>query len=393
MVFSAVTMMGELALAATYYVSNSTANSWTVGKDSNPCTATNAPCLSILGGLAKMSSGDTLIINDGTYVESLDDAVPSGGGTEATRTIVKCLRPRACTLDASFWAWNFTNSDTSWITIQDMVICCGESVLVRLGTRSSLPTTDFPHHMRFQGNDIHSSSLYCVYTGHGEFIEFINNKIHDCQGQGIYAIFRDSTFRGNEVYRTGMANVPGKNQAMQVSTSGGMTPKGNLIEANTFHHGPGDCLTFGSASSHTVRRNLFYSCGGHGLGAITGTGVIDNSLLDHNVFYGNGQGLVMSDTHSTGNRVRNNIAVGNIGYQIYVCGSCGTMATNLTTGSPTIIWTNPAYGVFTLRTGSPAIDVCTDIGLPFTGYAPDCGALEAGTDTTAPLRPVILSVE
>ncbi len=385
------------ANATSFYVSKSTANGWSIGNDNNACTGANAPCLSIAGGLAKMSAGDTLLINDGTYTESLDDAVPSGGGTEASRTVVRCFRALACTLDASFLAWNFVNSDTNWITIQDMVICCGSTVLVRLGTTSSLPTTNYPHHIRIQNNDIHTSSLYCVYTGHGQFNEFINNKIHNCSEQGVYAIFRDSLFRGNEVYAVGTASVSGKNQGMQVITSGLNTPTGNLIEGNTFHHVSGDCLLFAGTSGNTVRRNVFYSCGGTGIRAGAGVGDIDTTDIDHNTFYGNGHGLIISDTNSAGNFIRNNAAVGNSGTQISVCSGCGTTTTNLTTGAPATIWANPVSADFSLRNGSPAIDVCTPIGLPYTGSAPDCGAFESAgggnVDTTPPLPPSGLVVQ
>lgn len=387
---------GEKAHAATYYVSKSTANSWSIGKDSNTCATMSAPCLSIGGGLSKMSSGDTLIINDGTYSESLDDAVPSGGGTEATRTVVKCFKVLACTLDASFFAWSFVNSDTNWITIQDMVICCGGNILVTLRTTSTLPTTNYPHHIRIQNNDIHTSSIYCVYTGHGQFNEFINNSIHNCGEQGVYAIFRDSIFRGNDVYSAGTANVLNKNQLMQVQTSGGQKPTGNVIEGNRFHDGPGDCLIFTVTSANIVRRNLFYSCVSAGIRVSAGAGNIDDSKIDHNTFYGNGTGLVISNTASRGNQIRNNAAVGNMGTQISICSGCGTTTTNLTTGTPTLIWTNPASRDFTLRTGSSAIDACSDIGLPFNGSFPDCGALESGAsvgDTASPEPPKNLRVQ
>ena len=61
--------------AATYYVCNSgsaclsgSANTdWATGSDSNACTSRGAPCATINGGIGKMSSGDTVIIGNGTY--------------------------------------------------------------------------------------------------------------------------------------------------------------------------------------------------------------------------------------------------------------------------------------------------------------------------------------
>jgi hypothetical protein len=384
----------ETARASTYYVSKSTANGWSTGSDSSACTATNTPCLSIAGGLAKMSSGDTLIINDGTYVESLDDLVPSGGGTEGSRTVVKCFKPRACTLDASFWAWNFVNSDTNWITVQDMVICCGDSVLVRLGTSSSVPTTNYPHHMRFQNNEIHTSKIYPIYTGHGYGNEWLSNTIHDCGEQCVYLLEMDSLWRGNEFYR-----VLNGAQFITMHTSGGMSSSNVLIENNYLH----DCIgghwmtmvgiEIGNTSGHTIRRNVITNCAVAGIRATTG--VVTDTEIDHNVLYGNGTGIAITSAASTGNKIRNNIALGNAGAQISICSGCGVEVTNLTVGVPTDIWTSPANRVFTLKAGSAAIDRGSPIGLPFNGYAPDCGAYETGIvmDTTAPRPPVILSLE
>ena len=234
LVLSLIVLFDESVLAATYYVSQSTANGWSNGSDSNACTATSAPCLTIDGGLRKMSSGDMLIINDGTYVESLDDLVPSGGGTEATRTTVKCFKALACTLDASYFAWRFVGSNTSWITIQDMKICCGVTALVALHTKSSLPTTDYPHHMRFQNNEIYNSTIYPIYTGHGSSNEWLNNKIHDCGEQCVYLLETNSVWRGNEIYR-----ALNGSQLITMHVSGGMGSANALIEGNYFH----DCVS------------------------------------------------------------------------------------------------------------------------------------------------------
>jgi hypothetical protein len=394
MVLNLILVLDESAVAATYYVSKSTANGWSLGSDSNACSTTHAPCLSISGGLSKMSSGDMLIINDGTYVESLDDMVPSGGGTESSRTIVKCFRPRACTLDASFWAWNFVNSDTNWITIQDMVICCGETVLVRLGTTSPVPTTDYPHHMRFQNNEIHTGALYLIYTGHGDSNEWLNNTIHDCGEQCVYLLETNSVWRGNELYRA----LNGL-QFFTMHVSGGMSSENVTIEGNYLH----DCvpgtiskmvgIEIGSTGGHKIRRNIITNCAIAGIRAAIGS--MTDANIDHNVLYANGIGIAITGAGSAGNQIRNNIALGNTVSQISLCSGCGIETTNLTTGVPTDIWTSPANRIFTLKAGSLAIDRGTPIGLPFNGYAPDCGAYESGTviDTTPPQRPVILSLQ
>jgi hypothetical protein len=359
----------SLAEATTFYVGKS-------GSDANPCATAQSSTagnrkLTIASGLSCLtaSAGDTLIIGDGTYVESLDDAVPSGGGTDATRTIVKCENARACTLDASFWAWRFVDSNTSWITIQDMKVCCGISTLVALHSSG----TTWPHHIRIQNNEIYSNtSSNCVYTGHGQFNEFLNNTIHDCWTVGFYALSRDSVFRGNEVHTTGLGGVGGQSALLQFTTSSGLTASNNLVEENVFRNGPTQCIVFGAVGGQIIRRNVFRSCV-TGLSIETGTGSTSNTDIDQNTFYGNGTGIRISAA-GTNNRCRNNLAVGNT-TNISITGTC-TQTDNLTTGTVTDIWVDPANGDLRLKAGSVAIDGGTDIGLAYNGSAPDQGAFE-----------------
>jgi hypothetical protein len=46
---------------------NANSSGWSSGSNSNSCTNKAAPCLNYTGAFAKMASGDTLIIGDGTY--------------------------------------------------------------------------------------------------------------------------------------------------------------------------------------------------------------------------------------------------------------------------------------------------------------------------------------
>ena len=57
---------------ATYYVSKSNANSslgYVVGNDSNNGTSPGTPWLTISKAVATATDGDTIYVNDGTYVD------------------------------------------------------------------------------------------------------------------------------------------------------------------------------------------------------------------------------------------------------------------------------------------------------------------------------------
>ena len=54
-------------MATTYYVSQSTANGWSVGVDTNNGLSITTPFLTLEKALNAMGAGDTCIVNDGTY--------------------------------------------------------------------------------------------------------------------------------------------------------------------------------------------------------------------------------------------------------------------------------------------------------------------------------------
>jgi len=61
------------ASAATIYVSNSSSNGYAIGNNSNTYTQAqnkSTPKLTVAGGISVAQSGDTIVINNGTYVES-----------------------------------------------------------------------------------------------------------------------------------------------------------------------------------------------------------------------------------------------------------------------------------------------------------------------------------
>jgi hypothetical protein len=76
------------AAGNTYYVCdtgtscNANSSGWNTGNDANACTSKSSPCKTIKGGVGKISSGDTLIIGNGTYVGS-DNMLANPGGEMA----------------------------------------------------------------------------------------------------------------------------------------------------------------------------------------------------------------------------------------------------------------------------------------------------------------------
>src|SRR5262245_3250642 len=81
------------AQANTYYVrTNGLADASMCGTIANIDDQAHSRS-TINNGLNCLSSGDTLVIHTGTYIEKISTVlgsnVPSGGGTDATRTVIK----------------------------------------------------------------------------------------------------------------------------------------------------------------------------------------------------------------------------------------------------------------------------------------------------------------
>lgn len=83
------------SLATTYYVCgngttcNTGGTGWSTGNNSNSCTSKSSPCLTINGGIDKMSANDTLIVGNGTYANDPIGTFPSGTGGNYTTIITE----------------------------------------------------------------------------------------------------------------------------------------------------------------------------------------------------------------------------------------------------------------------------------------------------------------
>lgn len=379
------------AWATTYYVNKS-------GSDANSCTtaqsATDANAkLTITAGASCLSASDTLIVGNGTYTEALTNPLPSGS-TSTTPTTMKCENQRQCTIQPGSGSDNgiLLNAARNNIKIDGFVIdmqnrVTGSGTTIRTSTTivfsNLIITNNELKNTRDDGLVIGDSTTGCTISG---------NYIHD---------LTINTDPSNLMYIRGSDCVIEHNHfknaeyAMTVRSTTGSGGQRNIIRNNFFEHIGFNSADAGSrvinisstvssdANANSFYNNIFWDFNHKGITIATSyTKFYNNSMYD----LGNGStGIEVQSASSNSSLINNIVRVA--GTAISNSGTSTTQTTNLTTGTVTDIWIDPATGNLSLKEASAAIDAGTVIsGFSsgrYCGAGVDQGALEAPCRSSA----------
>jgi parallel beta-helix repeat protein len=279
------------------------------GSDSNSCAqaqSQSTPKLTINGGLSCLTSGDTLLIRGGTYVEFIDtwggSNLPSGSSWSSPTTIA--AYPRDCSRGTLYGPGASCEvvrimPSSSGVTahplgikgpigyiIFDGLIFDGANTdathLVRYDAQND---TDTPHHTRIINSELVNSKCIGILSS-GNNHEWLHNNIHNNGGyfdpkyapQGCHGFY-----------------VPSAN---------------NLIDTNNIwaHTGWGVHIYAGSANNNVVRNNYVHDNERVGilLGSGTGSAAYNNIVVRNNLGF-------QLDFGITNPLVYNNTVVGNVG--------------------------------------------------------------------------------
>ena len=396
-------MAPALAYGATYYVAKTGSNSYS-------CTQTQSastPRLTIAGGIACLSSGDTLIINPGVYAEAIGPSAFNGrGGTSAARTRVIGNTGAKWTLKPN--AGDCSNAtviyltDDAWIEMADMIV--DANLTCDVGIRFNENSTD---------NYFHDFEVKnWVGTGSGsQGIGFdVGLDPHSHRNRISHAYVHATTPPPGDSLSHGMY-VTGTDNIIEYSTITG--PAGHGIHQHT------DGVTVNHRNIY--RYNFIQGTGSYGIGIYNGN---DNQVYG-NVLAGNGNGiragtaytsaatnhtkiynntiyrnagtcLVVGHAANVAVEIKNNACVDNTSNSISDAGT-GTVKTNNLFSTDEMVFANVSANQFSPREGSVLIDAGTTIGLPvglsYLGSAPDQGAVEfVSMAPTIPNAPSFLKV-
>lgn len=305
-----VTSFGEAA-GDTYYVAQN-------GSDENSCASArdiNRPKRNITGsngGIACMQRpGDTLLIRQGTYPESINNytaPLPSGADWNNAFTVAAYPGETVVIQQIAIATDDHVNLNLAyWIFdglhVVNNVPGGGEAIWMRS-----------PDHLRFVNMELTTEGrdgVFCVH-GNGNFIEFIDVEVHSCGDHGVYWTGSDTLFDQITLHDTTGYGFHIYNGDCQ----GDECPKRiRISNSEVYNTGTGILLASGDgnqAFGNVVRNNSF--------GIDVGYGASDARIYDNKVYQNRYNGI--SSGAGWGNRpdmnviIENNIVASNGGYGI-----------------------------------------------------------------------------
>lgn len=349
-------------LAATYYVSPT-------GSDTNTGLSVTTPWRTFGKAAATAQAGDTVYLRAGMYRELV---TLGHSGTSTNRITFASYPGENAIIDGTGGPPPISNF---W-TQTPIIYISGSYVTVR-----GLEVANA------SGND--SIQIY------GNFVILDTLHVHHSYGTGMnFYGTNDGQVLNSRVHDV---NSGGNADCIKVYGSDGGVSQRHIIRGNVVYNCSDDGVDTWLSTNNTIENNTAYHTGydssgnlaGDGNGFKLGTG--GNNIVRNNIAVNNSR-RGFDDNGGSGNQLWNNIAFGNpLNYREGLI-----LVSSNRTVNPLFVSTDPTSPNFLrLSAGSPAIDAGVDVGLPYSGSAPDLGAYEYGgpSDTTPPPVPSGLRVQ
>ncbi len=341
----------------------------TTGNDSN-----NGEEISPVATIAKaLSISSRVLIEPGTYTDSLQNIFPSG--TQYEPTVIAAKDPNNPPILApSSGSISCVISDRRWIEMHDLIIDCAAATLEGMKiSQNSSSCRD----LKFNRIEVKNAVRNGILVARATDIEFTGCDIHHngtaSAGHGLYVSGSRVLVDGCHVHDNARWGIHVYDETQSYCNDN--TVRNNVCANNGQAGNKGSGIILASGSGHVAYNNVCYG-NYYGLtvqyGA-DGAKVIGNTIVNNGV----GGGLLIGDNNV---EVKNNIVWGNP----YVDSGTGTINSNNLVGVDPL-FANEAGDDYHLTASSPAVDNGVDTGITGTdiegnarnqGAAVDIGAYE-----------------
>lgn len=371
------------ANATDYYVTKT-------GSDAaNLCTLAS-PCLTLDKGVSKLSGGDTLFVDEGSYNQTLITSststmqIPSGtswatatritalpistpGGCDPRGSDGTVVRP-ACqgttykrvvltTSSLSQRRINISKANVQYVIFEGFVIIAS-GFPVSINQDGSICTNvGSPHHLRLMNMEV---------TGGGSSGIFISMISNNNEMLNVWSHHNGSDNKDHGIYLSGMNNlidggIYENNSGVGVHGYRGdvtcVPPMTGMRVQNTImrNNGSSGGLMIGGVVQGLFKNNLVYGNGTSGL-QIGGGGSASHKVYNNTIWANAGTGITILET-ADDSIIKNNITDG-----INNIGALGIiLSNNLTSSTADHKFVDPVNGDFRLQEGSDAVDTGTNL--------------------------------
>lgn len=339
--------------ASIYYVAKN-------GRDSRSCQKAQSaatPKKTINAGLDCLSAGATLLIQPGTYSESIGTvtkpAIPSGTSWDNPVT-VKANTKGTVIIQSSREAIIEIPEPSQYIILDGLLVDGqkggkGKRRLLRVGTR---PVMNPVSHIRIQNMEFRNLRDQCVVTRQfTSDVQFIGNSVYNCRGKEVAALSwatENGLIEGNTIH-----DIGGDGLFCARLIAPGTPILNNIIRNNIIYNTGETSLALCPEMTGTkVYNNITAQAG---LGSIRVEG--DNNEIYNNTTYMSPHGVRLMPT-SSNNFIKNNIIANTSSKPLFDEGSGNSKTNNLVTKNPGFV--NAKRRDFHLARGSRAIDAVRD---------------------------------
>jgi parallel beta-helix repeat protein len=303
----AVVFTPFLANGATYYVAKTGSNNFSCAN----AQSESMPRLTIAAGSACLSSGDTLMIQNGTYAEHLDyNQIPSGK-SDSARTTIKAVNRLGVTLRPTTGTPTSETGHVIWvygksyITFDGLVVDAG-GIVSPMSTSHAMFINNKSHHIRILNSELTNAISNCLgVQGASDSVEVINNKIHDCgvsnQHHGVYLRGSNNLVEGNEIYNNYGHGVH--------QWSSHESSNNTIVRYNDIHDNGSVGILIGSGADNVAHDNIVRNNGmrTRGTGITVGFYNTNNNQVDNNKIYSNRGDCIFIRRGTKNSKINNNI--------------------------------------------------------------------------------------